>query len=418
MWPAALPAPLVHADPMVIVATTAAQTTATPGAATPKLFAPNIPAGTWPATALPVLFVLALPRGRDVGAEAAAELDVASRAWTRPACTSWRARFDGERVAVAADDGVNAVLFHDDAWPAELVPGAVAQTVVHTDASGRYRDADIHLNGVDFRFSLDGAPGTLDLRSILVHELGHALGLGHSSDARATMFATGSGLRWRSLEKDDVDGVCSLYPVTGGAAGTGCETTPCPSPFLCVAGACQRPHEPRDVCSPCLRVTDACEAAGDDARCIDVGAGAATGRVCGRACTGDVDCGAGFRCLATSTSGDLQCVSDTGCRNGASTCTADADCKDSRCLAGACLGPADVSDAGADSSPGDPGSADASGDAGAPLAPGGGGCSCEVTSSRSASHWPPLTSLFAALVALGALVSRSTSRSRSRWRRP
>jgi hypothetical protein len=346
-----------------------------------------------------------------VGAEAAAELDVALRAWPRSACTSWRARFDGERTGVAADDGINAVLFHDDAWPAELVPGAVAQTVIHTDASGRYRDADIHLNGVDFRFSLDGAPGTLDLRSILVHELGHALGLGHSSDPRATMFATGSGLRWRSLEKDDVDGVCSLYPVTGsGAAPTGCEITPCPSPFLCVAGACQRPHERRDVCSPCLRVTDACEAAGDDARCIDVGAGASAGRVCGRACTGDVDCGSGFRCVSTSTSGDLQCVSDTGCRNGASTCTTDADCKDSRCLAGACLGPGDVNDAGPDAAAADAGSADASSDAGAPLAPGGGGCSCEVTSARSPSRWLPLTSLFAALGALGALVSRARAR--------
>ena len=411
MWLAALPDPLVHADPMVLEA--------------PRLFAPNIPAGTWPAAALPVPFVLALPRGRDVGAEAAAEVDVAVRAWPHAACTSWRARFDGERAAVAADDGINVVLFHDDAWPAELLPGAVAQTVIHTDASGRYRDADIHINGVDFRFSLDGAPGTLDLRSILVHELGHALGLGHSSDPRATMFATGSGLRWRSLEKDDIDGVCSLYPVTGAAmAKSGCDTTPCPSPFLCVAGACQRPHEPRDVCSPCQRVTDACEAAGDDARCIDVdvgdGDGGSAGRVCGRGCTTDVDCGSGFRCVATSTSGDLQCVSDTACRNGASTCRTDADCKDSRCLAGACLGSAAATDAGPDAAAVDAGSADAGSDAGPQLAPGGGGCSCEATGARSPSRWPSLTSQFAALGALGALVSRwrSRSRSRSRSRRP
>ena len=403
MWLAALPAPLVHADPIVIVATASAS-----GAA-PRLFAPNIPAGTWPAPALPVPFVLALPRSRDVGAEAAAELDVALRAWPRAACTSWRARYDGERAAVAADDGINVVLFHDDAWPAELLPGAVAQTVIHTDATGRYRDADIHVNGVDFRFSLDGADGTLDLRSILTHELGHALGLGHSDDPRATMFATGSGLRWRSLEKDDVDGVCSLYPGTGAA---GCETKPCPSPFLCVAGACQRPHEPRDVCSPCARVADACEAAGDDARCIDIGQGAAAGRVCGRGCATDADCGAGFHCLATSTSGDLQCVSDTGCRNGASTCAMVADCKDSFCRMGACLGAADVADAGLDGAA-EGGPADASdADAGAPLAPGGGGCSCAVVDAPSPERWRSLGYLIAVLGAVAAIARRRRRRRR------
>ena len=401
MFPA-LPPPVIHADPMVIVA---------PQSHVPQLFAPNIPAGTWPAAALPVPFVLALPRSRDVGADAAAELEVALRAWPHVACTSWRARYDGERAAVAADDGVNVVLFHDDAWPPELIPGAIAQTVIHTDASGAYRDADIHINGVDFRFSLDGAAGTLDLRSILTHELGHALGLGHSSDPRATMFATGSGLRWRSLEKDDVDGVCSLYPGTG---APGCETTPCPSPFLCVAGACQRPHEARDVCSPCERVADACEAAGDDARCVDIGQGDDAGRVCGRGCATDAECGAGFHCLPTSTSGDLQCVSDTGCRNGASTCTTDAECTDSTCRGGACLGAAGIGDAGAGDAGSGGGDAAADGGAAGPsLAPGGGGCSCELVTARSRSGaaldvgewWPPRS----ALRALGALVTLATA---------
>jgi hypothetical protein len=282
-------------------------------------------------------------------------------------CTSFRARYDGERSVAPGDDGVNAVFFHADAWPADLEPGVVAQTVISLDADGHIHDADIHLNGVDHRFSLDGAPGTEDLRSVLVHEIGHALGLVHVADPRATMSVSGSGVRWRSLEKIDRDAVCALYPGTG---APGCDSFPCPTGLLCVASRCQRPGTRSDVCSPCVREMWACEGAGDDARCIDLGAG----RVCGRACAVDGDCGVGFACRPTTEAGDLQCVSLDGCRNGANVCQTDADCKDSRCQDGACVGPGDPtsSDAGADAAETDSGTP-------APLAIApGGGCDCRT----------------------------------------
>lgn len=357
-------------------------------------WAPNTPAGTWDASKLPVTFVLSQPPSRDLGDDAASELDVATRTWGRPACTAFRARFGGVGPALSGDDGENGVFFHDTSWPEALESGALAQTIVHVDAAGKLRDADIHVNGAEYRISRDGGPGTQDIRGVLVHEIGHALGLGHSSDARATMNVSGSGLRWRSLEKDDIDGVCALYPGVGAA---GCDVDPCPSGFQCVAGACQRRGDRADVCAPCAPELGACEAAGDDARCVDVGSGDTAGRVCGRACARDDDCGAGFVCKPTTEAGDLQCVSLESCRNGASPCTADTECTapGSTCRGGACVGPR------ADGPP-DAGARDAapSGDRALPSG-GGSSCDCRVGSTRGSRSSSAVAWMLFAIVSIG-----------------
>ena len=278
------------------------------------------PPATWAPSALPVAFALGTPSPRDLADASLAELDVALRTWPLVVCTAWRTRFAGATSAPPGDDGINAIYWHDDAWPTVLVAGALAQTILHTDATGALRDADVHVNGADYRWSSSGDGSTVDARGVLVHELGHALGLGHSTDTHATMFATHApGIAWRSLEADDRDGVCALYPAgpTGGADG--CENgAACPSGFACVAKYCERNGARAEVCSPCARVPGACEGAGDDARCLDVdgGNGSTTRRVCGRACVSNDDCGPRFHCLPTTTSGDLQCVSIDGCATG------------------------------------------------------------------------------------------------------
>lgn len=359
--------------------------------ATTPTWAPGSPAGTWPDAALPVMVVPG-SASRDLGAEVAAEIALAARTWPEVACTRFRAAVDAPRTVRPADDGVSVVWFEESAWPPELLPGVLAQTVIHTDGQGRVYDADIWVNAVDHRFSLDARAGTVDARGVLVHEIGHLLGLGHSADPAATMFPTTSGLRWRSLEKDDVDGVCALYP---GAGAPRCPAAPCPAGHPCVAGRCQRPRDPADVCAPCARVPGACEAAGDDARCVDVGVAASRGAVCGRACRVDADCGAGASCKATSAAGDLQCVTDDACARAAWTCATDADCPAGRCLGGACKGTAvDVADAGV----ADAGVADASAPPRAD--PGGGGCDC-ATAIRGGGRSAPLAGLL--VLVLGAL---------------
>ncbi len=62
-----------------------------------------------------------------------------------------------------------------------------------------------------------GAPsgGQIDIQGVACHELGHSLGLGHSTVVGATMYPSisGTGAQQRSIEADDIAGVQFIYGV-------------------------------------------------------------------------------------------------------------------------------------------------------------------------------------------------------------
>lgn len=73
-----------------------------------------------------------------------------------------------------------------------------------------------------------------DQISVIAHEIGHAIGLGHSKDDEALMYYRTVDQRSR-LGQDDVDGVSFLYPVHGdayGLCGTVTTTNPPGNPPL------------------------------------------------------------------------------------------------------------------------------------------------------------------------------------------
>ncbi|MGN6185917.1 MAG: matrixin family metalloprotease [Thermoanaerobaculia bacterium] len=77
-------------------------------------------------------------------------------------------------------------------------------------------DADVYTNT---RYSYtssretDGCSGEYDIDGIMTHEVGHVIGLGHSSVSGATMYPSVSSCNYntRTLEADDVAGKNDLY---------------------------------------------------------------------------------------------------------------------------------------------------------------------------------------------------------------
>jgi hypothetical protein len=69
---------------------------------------------------------------------------------------------------------------------------------------------DVHFDDAE-TWTVNTPPTGTDLATVSLHEIGHALGLDHSSDTNAVMYAYYGGAR-RELTADDIAGIQSIYP--------------------------------------------------------------------------------------------------------------------------------------------------------------------------------------------------------------
>ncbi|MEW5852353.1 MAG: matrixin family metalloprotease [Myxococcota bacterium] len=138
--------------------------------------------------------------------DAEAAVTAGFQAWATPPCTSLR-------FAVTSDAPV-VVRVVTEGWPFDA--SLVAHTNVDADPnSGEIRGATLLLNGT-YRFSTTLPPpkDAVDLQSVVLHEVGHVLGLRHTGHRASVMyggFKLGSPAQ-RNLQPDDVTAVCTLYP--------------------------------------------------------------------------------------------------------------------------------------------------------------------------------------------------------------
>ncbi len=129
----------------------------------------------------------------------------------------------------------NVLVFRDGAWPYNDSSDSLAlTTLTFNPTTGAILNGVIEINSHDHVFSATAplAADGFDLQSVLTHEAGHFLGLGHSPSspsldgedtAEPVMVAAYSPGSTRTvLRGDDVAAICALYPPEGtrNSAGT------------------------------------------------------------------------------------------------------------------------------------------------------------------------------------------------------
>jgi hypothetical protein len=132
----------------------------------------------------------------------------------------------------------NVIIFRDDSWPHDDPNNTLAlTTVTYNPTTGELYDADMEINTAQHNFTLSDPvpPDGFDFASAVTHESGHFLGLAHTPDDHATMFAryTQGATTMRNLAADDVSGICSVYlpdgthaTSTGPTPEAACDPTP------------------------------------------------------------------------------------------------------------------------------------------------------------------------------------------------
>ena len=153
-------------------------------------------------------------------------LAVGADAWSTQTTASFSFQYAGTSAQTTNTfDGVNLVMFRNAS------SGSAIATTYWWSSGGHIVDADIVFwdGGFQFFTGSSECSNGFYVEDIAAHEFGHALGLGHSTSASATMYPSVSSCNMsnRTLDADDIAGVQALYPpATIPSAPTGIRIVP------------------------------------------------------------------------------------------------------------------------------------------------------------------------------------------------
>ncbi len=265
--------------------------------------------------------------GEIPGSTAATIITESFAVWNETNCDQAFLEYTGTSDEPAeAGDGRNTIEWVSSGWEDRGfdASGAAAADVQYEKQDGEWVivEADLYLNAEAHAWILDRtalSSDDQDLKSVLVHESGHVLGLLHTCEPDGadgapeclpssvygdpTMYPYESPTQ-ASLTSNDIAGLCFLYE----------EPANCQSECTadCAAdGGCEAPVSPDG--DPCA----------DDGACAS---GVCDGGYCIPACSTADDCGEGETCS------ERRCVGGRG-ELGAS-CSVASDCYGNQCLAG------------------------------------------------------------------------------------
>jgi len=193
-----------------------------------------------PDQGLPVVYLVDAAGDPKIGANASRKaVDDALAAWTNIPTASIVLE-DGGTISGAPSggcDGKNTIVFSDPSGSVSDPSGCAGilavggycangeATTVNDTVFHRIVEGDITVNN---GWDTCGFWNATNLAEILTHELGHTIGLAHSTDSTATMYAFAHfDGRGATVMPDDIAGATFIYPDTGVPVAT---STPTPKP--------------------------------------------------------------------------------------------------------------------------------------------------------------------------------------------